>query len=162
MRETILAAAESAFARDGYGKASIRAIAKAAKVDAALVRHFFTPKEGLFAAVMDDAVQPVNLGGGGTGPRCGRRSPAPQLAGLPARRPRDGPLRGARHRATVRHYPAGLLPLRAPAPARWGRGRAFRGGRIRGRRRSPGRTSGRAARPRPCASAARAARTAAP
>ncbi|WP_366510922.1 hypothetical protein [Streptomyces sp. MP131-18] len=45
----------------------------------------------------------------------------------------------------------------APRPGGAGRGRAFRG-----RRKSPGRTSGRAARPRPCASAARAARTAAP
>ncbi|ONK11252.1 TetR family transcriptional regulator [Streptomyces sp. MP131-18] len=59
-RETVLAA-ESAFARDGYEKASIRAIAKAAKADAAVVRHFFTSKEGLSAGVMEDAIQPVDL-----------------------------------------------------------------------------------------------------
>ncbi|MDT0346919.1 TetR/AcrR family transcriptional regulator [Streptomyces litchfieldiae] len=60
-RQTILAAAESAFAKHGYEMASIRAIAKAAEVDAALVRHFFTSKEELFAAVMNDALQPADL-----------------------------------------------------------------------------------------------------
>jgi AcrR family transcriptional regulator len=42
------------FARDGYDGATIRAIANEAGVDNAMVIHFFTSKERLFAAVLED------------------------------------------------------------------------------------------------------------
>ncbi|GAB2660779.1 TetR family transcriptional regulator [Gordonia jinhuaensis] len=51
-REAILDAAKRLFADRGYDGASMRAIAAQAGVDPALIRHFFTDKEGLFAAVV--------------------------------------------------------------------------------------------------------------
>lgn len=53
-RDAILDAARERFAELGYDRASLRAIAAAAGVDPALIRHFFTDKEHLFAAVMAD------------------------------------------------------------------------------------------------------------
>jgi AcrR family transcriptional regulator len=53
-RTEILSAAKTLFARDGYDGATIRAIANEAGVDNALVIHFFTSKERLFAAVLED------------------------------------------------------------------------------------------------------------
>jgi AcrR family transcriptional regulator len=47
-----LAAAESAFAQDGYAAASLRGIAQLAGVDPALVHHYFDGKAGLFVEVM--------------------------------------------------------------------------------------------------------------
>lgn len=52
-REAILAAARDSFARLGYDRATIRAIAGAAGVDPALVLHYFPSKEHVFAAVME-------------------------------------------------------------------------------------------------------------
>ncbi|MDT3399752.1 TetR family transcriptional regulator [Streptomyces sp. B1866] len=57
-RGTILDCARRLFADHGYDGVSVRAIAKAAGVDAALVHHFFASKEGLFNASMEDAVRP--------------------------------------------------------------------------------------------------------
>lgn len=51
-REAILAAARQHFAETGYERATIRAIAHAAKVDPALVLHFYGTKEDLFSAAM--------------------------------------------------------------------------------------------------------------
>lgn len=51
-REKILAAARSHFASDGYDGATIRGIAASARVDPALVLHFFGSKEHLFVAAM--------------------------------------------------------------------------------------------------------------
>ena len=51
-REAILAAARARFGDYGYDGATIRGIAADAGVDAALVHHFFGPKERLFAAAM--------------------------------------------------------------------------------------------------------------
>jgi AcrR family transcriptional regulator len=51
-REAILAAAREQFAEHGYEGATIRAIAAAARVDPALVHHFYGTKERLFAAAM--------------------------------------------------------------------------------------------------------------
>ncbi len=48
-REAILAAARVRFAEVGFDKASIRSIAGAAGVDAALVHHYFGTKQELFA-----------------------------------------------------------------------------------------------------------------
>ncbi|AQP49381.1 hypothetical protein BW730_14150 [Tessaracoccus aquimaris] len=51
-REDILDAALTLFAERGFDGASMRAIADAAGVDPALIRHFFTDKPSLFAAAM--------------------------------------------------------------------------------------------------------------
>ncbi|HTF49134.1 MAG TPA: TetR family transcriptional regulator [Pseudonocardia sp.] len=51
-REAILAAAQDAFAEDGYAGATIRGVARAAGVDQALVLHYFGSKDGLFAAAL--------------------------------------------------------------------------------------------------------------
>ncbi|WP_336603819.1 TetR/AcrR family transcriptional regulator [Agromyces seonyuensis] len=53
-RDAILDAARDLFAARGYDGASVRAIATAAGVDPALIRHFFGDKDGLFAATMAD------------------------------------------------------------------------------------------------------------
>jgi AcrR family transcriptional regulator len=51
-REAILSAAQAQFAEHGYDGATIRAIARTAGVDPALVHHFYGTKESLFAASM--------------------------------------------------------------------------------------------------------------
>lgn len=53
-RDAILDAALQLFAEHGFEGASLRAIATAAGVDAALIRHFFGDKETLFATVVAD------------------------------------------------------------------------------------------------------------
>lgn len=53
-REAILDSARELFAQVGYDGASVRAIAAAAGVDPALIRHFFGDKENLFATVAAD------------------------------------------------------------------------------------------------------------
>lgn len=53
-RDAILDAATTLFSQRGYDGASLRAIAAAAGVDPALIRHFFGDKETLFAAVVAD------------------------------------------------------------------------------------------------------------
>jgi AcrR family transcriptional regulator len=57
-REAILRAARAAFADGGYDGATVRGIAQAAGVDAALVHHFFGSKEDLFAAAMQLPIDP--------------------------------------------------------------------------------------------------------
>lgn len=73
-REAILDTALDLFAAQGYDGTSMRAVAAAAGVDPALIRHFFGDKDGLFAAVLADrstipdrmtAVVGENLGGSG-------------------------------------------------------------------------------------------------
>jgi AcrR family transcriptional regulator len=54
----ILEAARGQFASAGYDAVSIRAVARAAGVDAALVHHYFEGKSELFAAVLDVPVHP--------------------------------------------------------------------------------------------------------
>jgi AcrR family transcriptional regulator len=49
----ILATAREQFARHGYAGVSVRAIAAAAGVDPALVRHFYGSKDELFAATLE-------------------------------------------------------------------------------------------------------------
>ncbi|GIG65862.1 TetR/AcrR family transcriptional regulator [Phytomonospora endophytica] len=58
-RETILDAATAAFLGLGYDGATMRGIARAADVDAALVVHFFGSKDGLFKAVLAAGVDPI-------------------------------------------------------------------------------------------------------
>lgn len=60
-RGDIIRAARKLFAESGYGGASMRAIAREANVDAALIHHFFTSKEGVFAAAIEDAFHPTEL-----------------------------------------------------------------------------------------------------
>jgi AcrR family transcriptional regulator len=52
-REQILEAARKLFAERGYDGASLRAIAAAADVDAALITHFFGSKANLLAAAIE-------------------------------------------------------------------------------------------------------------
>jgi AcrR family transcriptional regulator len=52
-RAAILAAARDQFARHGYDRASIRAIAAQASIDPSMVIRYFTSKEALFAAAVD-------------------------------------------------------------------------------------------------------------
>jgi AcrR family transcriptional regulator len=61
-RERILTTARAHFARDGYDGATIRGIAASARVDGALVMHFFGSKEHLFIEAMrfpDDPVRSI-------------------------------------------------------------------------------------------------------
>jgi AcrR family transcriptional regulator len=51
-RERILTSARELFAVNGIDRTSIRAVAKAAGVDAALVHHYYGTKEQLFAAAV--------------------------------------------------------------------------------------------------------------
>lgn len=53
-RDAILGAAAKLFSQRGYDGSSMRAIAAAAGVDPALIRHFFGDKDTLFAAVVAD------------------------------------------------------------------------------------------------------------
>lgn len=58
-REKILAEARALFAEKGYDGASLRAIARAAGVDPALVHHFFGNKEGVFVEAMRFPADPA-------------------------------------------------------------------------------------------------------
>ncbi|MFI6288721.1 TetR family transcriptional regulator [Streptomyces sp. NPDC051018] len=58
-RERILLAAREEFAARGYDKATMRGIARAAGVDAALVHHYFGTKDEIFAAAIELSFEPV-------------------------------------------------------------------------------------------------------
>lgn len=58
-RDRILTNARELFARNGIGNTSIRAIAAASDVDAALVHHYFGTKEQLFAAAVHIPIDPM-------------------------------------------------------------------------------------------------------
>ncbi|NEB75641.1 helix-turn-helix transcriptional regulator [Streptomyces sp. SID14478] len=51
-RATILTAARERFAADGYERATIRAIARDARIDPSMVMRYYGNKEGLFAAAV--------------------------------------------------------------------------------------------------------------
>ncbi len=51
-KEDIILAAQNLFALSGYDKATIRSIAKEAKVDPALINHYFKSKQELFIESM--------------------------------------------------------------------------------------------------------------
>ncbi|MFC8455222.1 TetR family transcriptional regulator [Kitasatospora sp. NPDC057223] len=57
-RGVVLEAARAEFAARGYEKASMRAIGRAAGVDAALLHHYFGSKDRLFMAAMEFPVEP--------------------------------------------------------------------------------------------------------
>ncbi|MGW3660564.1 TetR/AcrR family transcriptional regulator [Streptomyces sp. NPDC005151] len=78
-RERILEAARTEFAERGYDKTSIRGIAKAAGVDAALVHHYFGTKDEVFAAAIEVSFEPalvipsvLGMGTDGLGERLAR------------------------------------------------------------------------------------------
>ncbi|OBI91286.1 TetR/AcrR family transcriptional regulator [Mycobacterium asiaticum] len=58
-RERILVSARELFARNGIDRTSIRAVAKAAGVDAALVHHYYGTKQELFAAAIRLPIDPM-------------------------------------------------------------------------------------------------------
>lgn len=58
-RERILAAARHDFSRAGYDAVTIRGIASQAKVDPALVLHYFESKEGVFRAAVQFPIDPA-------------------------------------------------------------------------------------------------------
>ena len=60
-RQSILDAARAMFAEKGFDQASIRAIATEAKVDPALVHHYFGTKDKLFLASMNAPMDPGEL-----------------------------------------------------------------------------------------------------
>ena len=60
-RTRLLEAARTLFRERGYDATSVRAIAREAGVDAAMVNHYFGGKEGLFQAVMDLPVAPSKV-----------------------------------------------------------------------------------------------------
>ncbi len=60
-RERILAAARAEFIGRGYASASMRAVARAAEVDPALVHHYFSDREALFVAAMHLPATPSSV-----------------------------------------------------------------------------------------------------
>jgi AcrR family transcriptional regulator len=68
-RAAILTEARSLFAANGYAGTSVRAVASAAGVDAALVHHYFGTKDDLFVAALQvpldprEVLLPVGQGG---------------------------------------------------------------------------------------------------
>src|SRR6266446_4245942 len=60
-RERILAAARSDFGKSGYEGTTIRGIAAQAKVDPALVMHYFDSKDGVFRAAVKFPVDPADF-----------------------------------------------------------------------------------------------------
>ncbi len=60
-RQRILHTAATLFSEKSFEQVSLRSIARNAHVDPALINHYFGSKEGLFAAVLDEHLQPVQL-----------------------------------------------------------------------------------------------------
>lgn len=57
----VIAAARSEFAANGYERATMRSIARAAGVDARLVHHYFESKEDVFVAAMELPIHPNDI-----------------------------------------------------------------------------------------------------
>ena len=84
-RDTVLAAAKTRFARDGYEKTTLRAIAEDARVDASMVLYLFGSKEELFREslrlIMDpDVLVAALIGSGGDESDIGTRMVRTYLA----------------------------------------------------------------------------------
>lgn len=60
-RAAIVAAAREEFSANGFDGTAVRAVARGAGVDPALVRHYFASKEALFAAALELPVDPTAL-----------------------------------------------------------------------------------------------------
>ncbi|MFJ8334717.1 TetR family transcriptional regulator [Streptomyces sp. NPDC094437] len=61
-RDAILVAARERFAADGYERATIRAIAKDARIDPSMVMRYYGSKEGLFLAAITVDLRLPDLG----------------------------------------------------------------------------------------------------
>src|SRR5215469_7545513 len=61
-RGEIVEAAKRVFAARGYDGTSLRAVAREARVDPALVHHYFDGKAGLFIAAMQLPFDPADVG----------------------------------------------------------------------------------------------------
>lgn len=57
-RDAIVAAARAEFSAKGYDSTSLRAVARRAEVDPALVHHYFDDKADLFAATLSFPIRP--------------------------------------------------------------------------------------------------------
>jgi AcrR family transcriptional regulator len=112
-REAILVSARDAFAANGYEKATIRGIARAAGVDPALVHHFYGPKEELFKAAVGDVLAPIAAAidgaDDGADPAEAAARLASTLVALWSREPTRGALRGALRAAVTSETAAGLM-----------------------------------------------------
>jgi AcrR family transcriptional regulator len=112
-REAILTAARDAFAAHGYEKATIRAIAREAGVDPALVHHFYGLKEEVFKAAVSDALAPIAEAMAGVGRGADPSTTAQRLARvlvrLWEREPTRSALVGAIRAAVTSETAAGLL-----------------------------------------------------
>ncbi len=60
-RAQIVRAAAAVFAEDGYGGVSLRAVARRAGVDPALVHHYFADKAALFVETMALPIDPKTI-----------------------------------------------------------------------------------------------------
>ncbi|KAA8886642.1 TetR/AcrR family transcriptional regulator [Nocardia colli] len=60
-RELLLTTARRIFAETGYDKTTVRAVATAAAVDPALIRHYFGSKADLFRATMGWPFEPADI-----------------------------------------------------------------------------------------------------
>ena len=58
-REALIDAARECFARHGFAAASLRQVAQEARVTPALAHYYFTTKEGLLAAVVEERIAPL-------------------------------------------------------------------------------------------------------
>ncbi len=59
VREQLLSAARSLFAKHGYAAVSTRALAEAAQVNPAMISYYFDNKQGLYEAMLSDTFQPL-------------------------------------------------------------------------------------------------------
>ncbi|KAA0109079.1 TetR family transcriptional regulator [Mycolicibacterium sp. P9-22] len=75
-RERILESARELFARNGFDKTSIRAVAAGAGVDGALVHHYYGTKQQLFAAAIAIPIDPMAV----IGPL--RKTPVDQIGSV--------------------------------------------------------------------------------
>ena len=60
-RAAIVEAAREEFSANGFDATAVRAVARRAEVDPALVRHYFGSKEALFAAALELPVDPTTV-----------------------------------------------------------------------------------------------------
>ncbi len=72
-RQKIIDAARRRFASDGFDKTSLRAVAREAEVDPALIAHYFDSKQALFLAAHQIPVDPLMLVGAALEAEPGRR-----------------------------------------------------------------------------------------
>lgn len=59
VRQQLLSAARSLFAKHGYAAVSTRALAEAAQVNPAMISYYFDNKQGLYEAMLADTFQPL-------------------------------------------------------------------------------------------------------